>query len=208
MALFLQGVADLLCRCLAMMKPFLFYGGHMTVKEISELTSLSEKKVKEYVKLTGDFFPMSDKNIYSSEQILDEYYIQQTKYFNLYIYTENLLNRIEFLEKKLSDNNIEINNKNNDNIAKEGFVYIIKDNSKENCYKIGKTLYLTNRLKSLQTGNPYIEIIATLKTYDFNKIEKELHKKLKSKRIKNEWFEIEKNLLKFIINNYKFNLFL
>lgn len=70
-----------------------------------------------------------------------------------------------------------------------GLVYIIKSGK---YYKIGMTRgNLDTRLKSIQTGSPYkIEIIHTIKTASPEKLEAELHRQFKGKRLSGEWFDL------------------
>ena len=107
-------------------------------------------------------------------------------------------------EESQKENEIKKNDKNGSNF-KNGFVYIIKDMSKNNVYKIGKTLYLTNRLKALKTGNPFIQIIASLQSCNYAYIENFLHEYLENKNILNEWFELNEKELNEIINDFGFN---
>lgn len=57
--------------------------------------------------------------------------------------------------------------------------------------KIGQTKNLESRLSQLQTGNPYpLVFYKTHQSFDYKKIEKELHQKYKAKKVLNEWFNI------------------
>ena len=70
-----------------------------------------------------------------------------------------------------------------------GFVYLIRN---KDLYKIGITENLEQRMKQLKPD----EIVATLETEDYEKLEKELHKKFKSKRIpQTEYFRLSKTQL-------------
>ena len=74
--------------------------------------------------------------------------------------------------------------------------YIFKAN---NIYKIGKSKDVLKRLKTAQTYNPDIELVCI-----FNKdIESELHKCLESLHYKYEWFNLNPELIKSLINLYK-----
>lgn len=73
-----------------------------------------------------------------------------------------------------------------DRRIEETFTYIFKDNS--GFYKIGKSKKVEERLKSLQTGNPTISIIASYKG-DF---ENELHRIYSRQKVKGEWFCLSK----------------
>jgi len=88
-----------------------------------------------------------------------------------------------------------------------GFVYIIKDTI-TNIYKIGKTIDLEKRLKTLRCGNPKITLIASLQHKYYSAIELELHKKYKRKRLSGEWFDLTEKEVLCIIESYSFNLHL
>lgn len=71
-------------------------------------------------------------------------------------------------------------------------VYLIRDSSKDNVYKIGVTRgNLEKRIKKLQTGNSgEIHLVKSYETiYPFF-IEKKLHKLFENKKVINEWFEL------------------
>lgn len=81
-------------------------------------------------------------------------------------------------------------------------VYILTSEDKT---KIGVAKSITNRIKLLQTGNPYIlKLEAVYRTTEplARKIEKELHLKYKEYKCVGEWFTLpdshKKSLIKFI----------
>ncbi len=68
--------------------------------------------------------------------------------------------------------------------SSSGFVYLIRN---KDLYKIGITVNLEQRMKQLKPD----EIVATLKTEDFESLEKELHKRYKGVRIpQSEYFRL------------------
>ena len=71
-----------------------------------------------------------------------------------------------------------------------GYVYLLTDGE---LYKIGVTRgSIENRIKKLQTGNPYeICIVDYFATDNPFKLEKMLHNKHSLKRVNNEWFALE-----------------
>lgn len=73
---------------------------------------------------------------------------------------------------------------------KNGYVYLIADNLKENMYKIGVTRgSIEKRIKKLQTGNAgELYICRFYKTKCPFFVEKHLHLQFNSKKVKNEWF--------------------
>ena len=93
---------------------------------------------------------------------------------------------------KLEDTIMELN-------PTSGFIYAIKQNGIDNCFKVGFTKQSTiQRLKQLQTGNPNeLVIVFEKRVYDVRKVERKLHTILDifDCRKKLEWFEIEKRKL-------------
>lgn len=79
-------------------------------------------------------------------------------------------------------------------MAKEGFVYLICDNSND-CFKIGMTKQsLEKRIKELQTGNSTeLFVSAYHKTKYPYTVEKMLHNKFSNKHKLNEWFDLKLN---------------
>ena len=82
---------------------------------------------------------------------------------------------------------------------KMGYVYFV---SSEYGIKIGKTTKLKDRMQFFGVKLPFdIELIGTVKTLDFSKVENDLHKLLKNSNINGEWFKLSKEDW-VIINNY------
>lgn len=79
------------------------------------------------------------------------------------------------------------NNKNNNG---DGWIYIINQDYDYFSFKIGKTKSsVKDRLRQLQTGNPNIlELSYSCKVRNVDKVEKEIHSKLKYCNILGEWF--------------------
>lgn len=73
-----------------------------------------------------------------------------------------------------------------------GIVYLLKDGNDK--YKIGiTTRKSTKRVKELQTGNAEeIEVVKEFKSEWFRKIEISLHNRYGTKRLKGEWFDLER----------------
>jgi len=71
-----------------------------------------------------------------------------------------------------------------------GVVYLLGENGKENIYKIGVTTgKVENRIKKLQTGNSgEIYLIDQYETEFPFVMEKQLHQKYYSDKVKGEWF--------------------
>ena len=77
---------------------------------------------------------------------------------------------------------------------KKGIIYIVRCN-RTGLYKIGMTTStIKNRLKSLKTSNPDIELITHYEdVYDVVGIEKHLHDIYESQRVSGEWFSISED---------------
>ena len=73
-------------------------------------------------------------------------------------------------------------------------VYFIGEDPYTNKVKIGKTNNVKNRIRTLQTGNPYkLRIIGTISCQDektMSELEKRLHNELKDKRLVGEWVNV------------------
>lgn len=86
------------------------------------------------------------------------------------------------------------------------FVYLIRE-SGSNFYKIGRTNNLSQRLSTLQTGNPrqliLVDIIHCLTKQQSVKIEKAIHKSLEELHIKGEWF-LDEDITLSIIDTFTF----
>ena len=80
---------------------------------------------------------------------------------------------------------------NLDMFGTEPLVYLFKANNR---YKIGMTSNLKKRFINVQAHCPYLlELIWTLRTKDYKKLEKSLHNIYKTKRIHFEWFILSDN---------------
>ena len=92
-----------------------------------------------------------------------------------------------------------------------GVIYLLTNNNDQ--YKIGITKYNgKKRIKNLQTGNgDVIDVVAEFESKYNNKIESALHRKYGTKRLKGEWFSLEKKDIQNFIsecqslhNNFEF----
>jgi hypothetical protein len=75
--------------------------------------------------------------------------------------------------------------------ALKGYIYVIKCNE---YYKIGSSRDgVEKRLNGMQTGNPYeLLIVAKYCVTDYLQAEALLHKYFKDKRVRGEWFKLDK----------------
>jgi hypothetical protein len=85
-----------------------------------------------------------------------------------------------------------------------GSVYIINSINSATLYKIGSTRRrLDARIKELQTGCPdELMLVHSISTTHPEKLEKEIHSRYAHKRLKGEWFELEKEDLELIKDIY------
>jgi len=74
---------------------------------------------------------------------------------------------------------------------KSGFVYAISNNRGQ--IKLGKTINIEQRKRSLQTGNvDKLKMLYTLHVSDIHKAERSLHALFAVYRKHGEWFELDK----------------
>lgn len=132
--------------------------------------------------------------------IILNYFAKRYNYLD--IYDVLLLQNILSMEEKISKI---VTNKQK---LKNGFVYIVKDFSKDNIYKIGKTKSLEKRIATLKTANPFIDIVASLQSDSYDIIEKALHRHFRYEKIYSEWFCIADERLKNIVKELNFNIHL
>lgn len=76
-----------------------------------------------------------------------------------------------------------------------GYIYVLKVGD---MYKIGKSVSPRGRIGTLKTACPFeIEVFAVYKTIDLHRTEKMLHDVFSEKRIRGEWFKLDKEDLSF-----------
>jgi hypothetical protein len=86
-----------------------------------------------------------------------------------------------------------------------GFIYFFKYDNQDIPIKIGRAKDIEKRKVQLQTSLPYdLVTIGYIETDDCFNLEKEIHSKLKSKRIRSdrEWFKITEDRAKELIKKY------
>ena len=82
-------------------------------------------------------------------------------------------------------------------------VYFVKHKTMKPI-KIGVTSNLTKRLQALRVSCPYgLDLIGRILSPEPKELESKLHKRLKSKRLNGEWFDISISEAKDIISEYK-----
>jgi predicted GIY-YIG superfamily endonuclease len=185
------------------------------VKELEELESLKQKTqdIKSHIKIESHINIENMKIVNQESDDKDDYGWDNQLFYVGYIH--NKIKNILQIEKDIAqeidckktellnfyevENSSEIEN----NIGKEGFVYIAKQ--KDKSYKIGITIDLEKRRKTFKIGNPFIEILASKKCINYKEIEKKIHYLLQDKKISGEWFDLNIDLLENIINDFNFN---
>ena len=84
-------------------------------------------------------------------------------------------------------------------------VYVMKN---ENMYKIGKSLYPEKRLSEINNKIPGKTILILVKETDYGyKLENELHRLFKDKKIKDEWFNLSNDDIEKLKNDYGFSVY-
>jgi len=76
-------------------------------------------------------------------------------------------------------------------------IYIIKC---QKYYKIGKSYDAYQRMKNIELSSPFkLEMVYHAEVNDAHKLEKKIHRKFRNKRVKGEWFELNKDEVKAVI---------
>jgi hypothetical protein len=75
---------------------------------------------------------------------------------------------------------------------RSGYVYILKAHKPfEECYKIGRTGKLSNRLREFGVRLPYkVDLVCALKTHNMYGLEASLHERFAHRRLEGEWFQL------------------
>jgi len=104
---------------------------------------------------------------------------------------QNDLNSILFSYSKPKTKNDKSKNTNS-----SGYVYLIAG---RDYYKIGQTMYLEKRVKSISRTLPFdVTIVHKIKTNNRFKLEKEMHNEFSNKNVKGEWFDLNDNDIEYI----------
>lgn len=101
---------------------------------------------------------------------------------------------------KIDEYNLSISEKKETQEAniQDGYIYLLK--SENGYYKIGKTIQLDTRIKTIMREYPvYIERVHFFKTSQLTKVESFLHSLFSEFRLQGEWFKLEKSHLDFIM---------
>lgn len=91
---------------------------------------------------------------------------------------------------------------------KKQYIYFIRK-GKSNIFKIGITIDKKSRIKVLQSGNEcqlsYHRIFRIPHPLNRFKLEKQIHKYLKSYRLKGEWFELPDHFISSIEHIFRYH---
>jgi len=109
----------------------------------------------------------------------------------------------EYMERKKNERELEIIQKKEQKpeVRKkyQGYIYVLKS---RNLYKIGRTNDFQSRMKVYQTENPFgVKIIFQKFVNDYIKAEQILLKKFKDKKVRGEWFKLDKDDILWIKQN-------
>lgn len=79
----------------------------------------------------------------------------------------------------------------NASYIREGWVYIVTNSAFPNCVKIGKAIDMDNRLKNMQTYDPFRQYICEHQFFveDRHSTEIKIHSLLADRRLSGEWFD-------------------
>lgn len=206
-------------------KPLSVQRINVLLKELKENTKIdinnfsTESLRKTFARRVYDILPINAKvsGLEMLKEYLEQASIQDTKDY-IGINDDNFLfkNPFEVLQLSFNYGDI-INNENINEIInnirneKKSYVYMLIDNSISKYIKIGKTNSLKNREKTLQAQKPTYQMykyIEVLNSKDAYKIEHELHQRYANRRIRGEWFELDKDeinelLIKYNWKDYK-----
>lgn len=206
-------------------KPLSVQRINVLLKELKEYTKIdinnfsTESLRKTFARRVYDILPINAKvsGLEMLKEYLEQASIQDTKDY-IGINGDDILfkNPFEVLHLSLNYDNIVTSDNINDILnsiryEKKSFVYILIDNTIPEFIKIGKSNSLETREKTLQSIKPtykmykYIEVLNSKDAY---KIEHELHQRYANKRVRGEWFELDKNefnelLIKYDWKDYK-----
>ncbi len=125
------------------------------------------------------------------EIIESEFTNKMGRTYKMYLLSDRVINMIEciYLFKGYGDKETK---KAIANYSNPDITYIFS--SSNGIFKIGCTNNISQRIASIQVGNPnFIELCATL--YGGKEIEKKLHEDLEEYRVSGEWFNINEEII-------------
>jgi hypothetical protein len=90
--------------------------------------------------------------------------------------------------------------RNKQDSYRTGSVYLVR-NDHNGMVKVGRSLNVEKRLKTLQTSNPFpLTLILTILTNDSPQVESNLHKIFRHKRVYGEWFNLSDQDIDLVLN--------
>jgi hypothetical protein len=156
------------------------YRANMLEVELNNTVKSHNKLASDYNDLLRKFYDLERKN-----DLLRKFYDLERK-------LEIASDRANWLSSLMSSKTQEDNKRET-----KSKTYLLKDKN-TGFYKIGKSVNPKNREKTLQSEKPTYEL---LKVWDKN-IEKELHNKYATQRVRGEWFDLSKIQIKYICTHY------
>jgi hypothetical protein len=133
-----------------------------------------------------------NNTVKSHNKLASDYNDLLRKFYDLERKLEIASDRANWLSSLMSSKTQEDNKRET-----KSKTYLLKDKN-TGFYKIGKSVNPKNREKTLQSEKPTYEL---LKVWDKN-IEKELHNKYATQRVRGEWFDLSKIQIKYICTHY------
>jgi predicted GIY-YIG superfamily endonuclease len=101
--------------------------------------------------------------------------------------------------EKSSSDVVELSPKKPQSDIKGGILYVIENLDRPGLYKIGITKDLNKRIAHLRTGTPdRLEVYHVIRTEYYAELERYLHRTLKAKNKRGEWFWLDDNDLDVI----------
>ena len=173
---------------------------YLALFKIHDFIRLNKHSLIEILTFVSEQYSFINKNIYVSfdEWERDLRSIENNKFFHEFDgYIENLLEIIVTRERKIFFNT------QNDKIKKPKITNIYLMQNKRNKYvKIGQSKNVKYRERTLQSEEPEIELIFSIRTYDI--FEQHLHDKYSSYNVRGEWFNLQddhiETIKKFLIS--------
>ncbi|MBI9033412.1 MAG: GIY-YIG nuclease family protein [Bacteroidales bacterium] len=84
-----------------------------------------------------------------------------------------------------------------------GYIYFLNPENEKGPIKIGRARNIKQRINQLQTSLPYdLKLIGYIETSNYIELENDIHEKYKNKNLKREWFDLNLDEVKCIIDKY------
>ena len=151
-------------------------------ERIKDLSSLLKSNSSQPILTIGELSKRYSKDLLKLQNLYRENFELEKKYPE--IINPNLKEFQEWLKWR----NTELNTQERKD--QDGYIYLLKS---QNAYKIGRSQSIEKRIYTIQNTTPFkIKLIFKKKVRDCFQMERKLHLKFKEKRIKGEWFQLNK----------------